>query len=743
MEILEQKIGLEDSCKLIGKSKDIFAPLKEAIINSFDAINQRLIVTEIFNPSILVSLHFKISKNLLNEEIKALDCIKVEDNGIGFTTDNLIRFKKFGESSKNMNNRGTGKIQIFCRFNKISIDSLFFEAGKWNRLNANWKTTGEYEGELIGTASQSDNKTIVTMSDFSSDNKEQDFFIKYIDNFDELKRDVLKRFLLLLWLGSTNNALTLTINIFVNNSLQNEFTFNNKNIPIPDIKEKISIDTEQVSIVYDKENQDKVKIEWVSVEPKRELSISRFKIANENMNENGIFLFSKNIAVESFNFPSVRKNTNYKGFKYLTCISGDLLDDPIYVNQAVDGFKFPLKKKIEADFRDGQTYLFSQENQFIFWDEIKSKISQGLTKVYSDVEDLKGEREKDIVALARQYGISIEDAEVSDVQLNDTEEEATEKLFRTQAKRLAKQSIEIQKTYNEIKKLGVQKLNPTSDQYRTKFSELSSKLLEQIPQQNKDELARYIIRRDMVVYLLKLAWNNDLAIQKEWAEKKARGEDIKRTDKEGIIHDLVFKRRMKGVPNDLWVLNEEFVHFDGCSDLELNKLEINGEKLLRSGTDIEIALKSVGLENSSALGWRPDIFLYPEEGKCILIEFKAPGEELSKYLDQIQKYAKIIANYSIKKFTQFFGFLIGEQITQIAIADRYKKVPFGNYWVYPSEPINDIATGLQIADIYQEIIPLSEISRRAEIRNKSFAEKLGITSDDIIKTKNKLQKGIK
>lgn len=152
---------------------------------------------------------------------------------------------------------------------------------------------------------------------------------------------------------------------------------------------------------------------------------------------------------------------------------------------------------------------------------------------------------------------------------------------------------------------------------------------------------------------------------------------------------------------------------------------------MRDDFDIEAALKAIGIEVGSSLEWRPDIFLYPEEGKCVLVEFKAPDVEMSKHCDQIQKYAKIIANYSTKKFTQFYGFLIGEQINPLAIPDRYKKVPYGNYWVYPSEPINDISTGLPIADIYQEIMPLSEIAKRAEIRNKSFADKLGLRKEDL------------
>ena len=41
MTILTQSTTLKDSCDLIGKSKSIFAPVKEAISNAFDSIMQR------------------------------------------------------------------------------------------------------------------------------------------------------------------------------------------------------------------------------------------------------------------------------------------------------------------------------------------------------------------------------------------------------------------------------------------------------------------------------------------------------------------------------------------------------------------------------------------------------------------------------------------------------------------------------------------------------------------------------
>jgi hypothetical protein len=75
--------------------------------------------------------------------------------------------------------------------------------------------------------------------------------------------------------------------------------------------------------------------------------------------------------------------------------------------------------------------------------------------------------------------------------------------------------------------------------------------------------------------------------------------------------------------------------------------------------------------------------------------------------------------------------LIGETIDSLSIPDRYTKVPRGNYWFYPYEPIKAIDESERVlAGLYQEIIPLSEIANRAEIRNRSFAQKLGLTDDE-------------
>lgn len=196
--------------------------------------------------------------------------------------------------------------------------------------------------------------------------------------------------------------------------------------------------------------------------------------------------------------------------------------------------------------------------------------------MYSDVKSLKEEKNKSVQEIAAKYGISDDVISKTKIGLNDSDEDITKKLFEVQAKQLAEQSITIQNTYEELVELEAKEFDPSDEEYETKFRETSRKLLDLIPQQNKDELARYVIRRDMVVRLLKLALKNELVKQLDWKRKKVAGETV-REDQEGLIHDIIFKRKSINGPNDLWILNEEFVHFNGCSDIPLNEIECGGE----------------------------------------------------------------------------------------------------------------------------------------------------------------------
>ena len=106
---------------------------------------------------------------------------------------------------------------------------------------------------------------------------------------------------------------------------------------------------------------------------------------------------------------------------------------------------------------------------------------------------------------------------------------------------------------------------------------------------------------------------------------------------EALLHNLIFQQRSdRADQSDLWLVNEDFVYFSGTSEQTLGEIKIDGVNLLKEIlTDEEKAYcTSLGEERR---GKRPDILLFPSEGKCIIVEFKNPDVNLGEHLNQINR----------------------------------------------------------------------------------------------------------
>ena len=202
MAIQKKEISLRDACNLIGKSKDLFAPIKEVMTNALDSIVLRERKKSSFKPHISLKLYFEQGKDLFTKQPAKLSKISVTDNGIGFTTENLFNFKQLANQSKGLNNRGTGIVQVFCRFDDLQIDSNFVENNRSQRINITWNaSTSEYD-ETSGTPKEPHSETPVAMSSFRGNMRGKAFFNRYIPEIFCLTTDVFQCFLLRMWLDN-------------------------------------------------------------------------------------------------------------------------------------------------------------------------------------------------------------------------------------------------------------------------------------------------------------------------------------------------------------------------------------------------------------------------------------------------------------------------------------------------------------------------------------------------------------
>lgn len=692
----------------IPKSKNMLTPVYEAVTNSLEAIDQRSAFPSFDSPSGLIEIQFLFSGLL--DDGKELEQVVIIDNGIGFNNENYQRFEEFFDSSKGYGNRGTGRIQFLQRFAHAEVVSIFSEEGEsFKRIVSCNNTKFITNHSLISVPISAEIKTTLTLGEPIGNSRE----LKAFNNLtiDELTNELKSHFLLRLYLEKQKNELSapqIDISFYQGNSLLDKRHIGGHDIPSPEAQSSVSVP--YTSIRRDRNDNPEI----ITI-PGREATLNwaHFAIPHGELSYNGIFLCSKNIPIESVNFSQIKKKEQVAGYRYLTVFYGEVLDDPKSVNDSVDSFTFPSASKILENSND---MLFDWDEEYLLIDSIKQVVGDAIPGIYKEVIDVQDTQQSFSHEIAKAHGISKELVTKANIHLSDDEQTITNKLFKAQAAQLAEKGYKVRKVFESLKAL-----NPMSDIYQDELKDKAIELSTLVDEQNKEELSRFIIRREMVTELLNKILKEELDYQ---TKPRKKGE---RREPEGLIHDLIFKRKSRdsGALNDLWVLNEEFVHYDGCSELPISQITLpDGQLLLK---DAQEAIQALGLK----VDQRPDIFLYPEEGKCLLIEFKAPEEDLSNHLNQMIRYCNLIANFGTKKITGFYCYLIGETFNPVTDLDGDYKATVNGDWIRPNISIVSMDENRNtIANAQIEIIRLSSLHNRAHRRNLSFAQKLGI--EDIL-----------
>lgn len=350
------------------------------------------------------------------------------------------------------------------------------------------------------------------------------------------------------------------------------------------------------------------------------------------------------------------------------------------------------------------------------------KVNNKALKMYPEIENLKKQKENTAYKLKNRFLISdkIFNKVTKNLNAEASPEEFLMEFYKAEAEILAKSDIEISNKFDEILNI-----DPSSKDCIERFNNIAKDIIQLIPIQNRNNLAQYVARRQIVLKAFEniLNQNYDFSI------------------KEKHLHNLFLTQGKENNASDsnLWMLNEDFIYFSGKSEERLCDFKIKGKKLFKKEITEEENryLLSLG-ENRK---WKkPDILLFPEENKAIIIEFKNIDINLSDHLSQINKYAYWLRNFTEEEFElkQFYGYLIGEglEYDDIVAADSdFKKMYNGKVFFRPKKTVVFKSDESRNGELYTEIFSYSELLQRAETRNKIFIEKLGLS-----KKKNKNRK---
>jgi hypothetical protein len=683
------------------KSKNLLQPVFEAIMNSFEAI-------EVLGKG-EIDIEFNIHKDLFTDKdgkTKTEKCsfvnITISDNGIGFNEKEFNRFYTLRDNSKNKNNKGTGRIQYLHCFETTKFISTYKDSKSTTKFKQCAFTLSKSLSFLRHNAiiHVEKNDEIVSKSTGTKVIFSKPAGKKDADNYANLSAEEIKdriiKYFLNYFCENRNSLPKITISRIIDNDIELSVSINEYDIPTPRYIEPLLIN-------YSVLQNNKI----VPLKKNEGFTITVFSIEGNKLSSNSIVLTSKGAEAKKFDIESLLPNEKIDGCHYLVLISGDYIDDK-------DSDLRGVIKILTSEQYIEQNWETLAPDEVILLDTILKSANTKLRSLCPEIERKFEEKRQRLDELKKMFLLNEQSVNEAEVNIDDSDEVALRKVYQADAKLAAKQDAALKKLLKEA-----EKLNPKNkDTYQQDLKALSRKMVTALPLQNRNELAQYIARRRIV-----LTW-----IDKVLDNQKKMLEDNGRIAEE-VLHNLIFQQSSADPENsDLWFINEEFIYYKGFSNVQLSLITINGELIFRDEftTEEERYLTSLG---EKRLNKKPDILLFPDEGKCIIIEFKALDVNVSDHLTQINKYAYFIANYTEKKYkiNTFYGYLIGEAIEPGDIystgTGNWEQSPHFDYMFRPSQYVRSASNDI-VGSLYTEVIKYSTLLARAKKRNEIFIRKL-------------------
>lgn len=684
----------------IRKSDNPLQPVFEAITNALEAIQMS---PNKGKGEILVKINLIKSAFSSEEKYFDFDSIQVEDNGIGFNEQEFDRLENLNDTRKGFLNKGSGRVQYLHAFDKTEIVSTFQDSSSTTGYKERVFTLSKGDAFLKQNAiiyyhslkeiSVSESKTVVT---FKTPLLKKDLDYYKDLHVQELKSSIIDRYLAI-FCENRDHLPQIKLQRNVNQQTVEEEKIESNDIPLID-------QAKDITVHYSKVSADGRTIE--RTDKSETLNLKAFKIAKEKLPRNGLNLISKGEVAAPIKLEGLLPDDHIDGIRYLFLLSGK------YIDERDGDTRGKLNIPSQEDFKKtfGDT-LFPQEE--ILLDDIQESANNTIIGLYEEIKKKGKEKELEIEKLKAMFLLNPESIRDAKIKLSDTEERILEKVYQADAKLIAKKDAEIKKRIDALNDL-----NPNSKEFRETLDREIEELAKALPTQNKIALTHYVARRKLVLELFKKVLGRKLTIQQS---------DDRSAD-EKLLHNILFPQKSNSPEqSDLWILNEDFIYFNGTSDVPLSQVKLGEEKIFKQEfADEEEKYLKAGGQNRKIK--RPDVLLFPAEGKCILIEFKDPAVNVAEHLSQTDFYAYLIRNYTVDtiQITTFYSYLIGENIEPKDVRGHVSTYEHSYHFDYLFRPSVKVVGESPRTDgsIYSEVIKFSTLIERAEKRNEIFIKKL-------------------
>lgn len=682
--------------KRVRKSGNILQPLYEAISNSLEATlgsENHIIVTICKN------------KQLFSDTYSFLS-LHVEDDGTGFNEDSFSRFEKLFDESKNRNNLGSGRLQYLHYFKLTQIVSVFIDNDSIKKKRTILLSMDYYRqhGSVIFSQIEKieENTPINTTVSFFIPLSEEDNNQLAAFTTSELKENVLKRYLNNFCINR-ENLQNIEFRLCINDVFDESKTetITKDEIPQADYHDEFDVN-------YSILNEKGTGIDRCVDSEK--FIVDTYFLPPSILNKTEVRLTSKgeSFPATGFNFSLITEAPRIdKGKNALFLISSDYLtvrDTDIRGNIEL------VSRKVFVEKRN----LFMGQKQILI-DDIEDNTITSITAKYPVLKQAKENAQNNLDLLIELFSLDKDVVYASGVSFSDSDVNTLKKVYEYSAFKKAESDAKLKKVIDSL-----DELNPTERNFQRKLNNKVRELHKLVKPSVRTELLNYLSRRTLVLELLQKALNQQLLCQNVVKKKR---------NPEAIFHNLLFTQHStNALDSNLWMIDEEYIHFEGVSEGKLDNVLFRGEPLFKKELTPEEQEYKIRLDGTDVGNKRPDVLLFPEEGKCIILEFKAPKVKVEEHRDQITQYATIIHALSSEKypFRAFYGYLIGENEDIYSIIDRDGDFVYSKSLGYVFRPHKRLADPLNRgeASLYMEIIRYSDLLKRAQLRNKIYTDKI-------------------
>lgn len=711
-DILEKKLpkyikGLgifyKNEFKMIEKARNSpFQAVYEAFMNAWESF------TEECRNDHHISISIYVTKDLLSDsdDVFEFEKIVIEDDGIGLNNENYQRLLTLRDDSKKNKNKGTGRVQFLHFFEETKIESVFTAENGchiYRRLTLSKKEEFIQNNAFVRLDEERFVNTFKNYTKITLSKPYNQIDAKYYAStrLSSLKNFIIRNFISLLC-DNEHNLPSIELYQYIDNKLNTQQKIQENDIIHP--QKTIPFKAHYVRA----NQQNKLEI----LQDIEEFTIRTFVLPQTILGTNRMVLSSKGSEGKTIQMQCMSSTTPFGGKHFLFLISGNYIEN--CEKDQRGEFNLLTKKEVE-----NRGYSLLEDEKYITLDDIRLSAETEIARHYPEVKKLEASKESRISELANLFLIDQRriDKVKNNISIDDSDADILRKIYVDESRDTATADADLKK---KLDTLGL--LNPSDNSYRNDLQELSDDITNHLPAAQKNELSKYVVRRKLVLDLL------DLILQKQ-AECSPDGKKVK----EKILHNLIFPQRSNNVTtSDMWIINEEFMYYDGCSEFKLLDIIVNGERLFDTQNLPNEVLEKLKAGSQDRLAKRPDIFLYPQEGKCVLVEFKAPDVDVSKHLNQITTYATYLRSYTKEEFNiiNFYGYLIGENMQELDIraADGdFLQAPQLDYWYRTDKTIPCLFNqrkDRRDGHLYTEVIKYSTLLDRSRIRNKLFIQKL-------------------